>query len=496
MSKIIAKYYIVVLAALLLFGCNKRDLFFDKYAEKNQSDFVKALVRDKSDKSNKDKDSKYNSIPKTSNMLSLPKPPSFSQGTQLISLSVTDDVDLRDVLIELGRVTGIDVDIDPEISGGIILNAKNRPLIEVIQRICKLGSLKYSFENGVLSFKNDTPYSKHYVVNYLADGGLWDEVSSNITSILDNTTEDSSISLNKSAGIITIYSNDVGQKAAEEYLAEVKKNAYAQVLIEAKIVEVTLNDKYNAGIDWSFVGKSNSSISNLPGAAGGSVSFSIARGALQSLSIKALEQFGTARAISNPRISTLNNKKATLDFVDKLIYFTIETENVTTATTATTNTNSVTATKHEEPVGISLDITPAINLKENEVILTVHPKLTSKSGEINDPSVDSKGNNLGNKIPVIQNREIQTSMKLKSGDVLVIGGLMSETSNSDDKGFPFLKRIPVLGLLFKSLSKEYKKTETVILIKSTIVDSAGNSQSTQYDKKLLNDFDPSKRPFL
>ena len=503
LAKVI-KYCPIFLSALIFSACDSKDAYFDKYAKANRSDIVDALVDTSRKSKNVKKESVVAPIPKISNMLSFPKPPEFSQGNQIISFSVTDDINLKDVLIELGRVTGLDVDIDPTITGGVIINAKNRPLIEIIDRICKLGGLRYSFENGILSFKKDSAYSKHYVVDYLFDGGLWDEVSTNITSILNNATagQGSAVSVNKLAGIVTIFSNDVGQKEVEKYLEEVKKNASAQVLIEAKVVEVTLNDKYNAGIDWTLVDGANTYRSTpIPGSDTSpfSIAISGASGVLGannvSAQLKALEEFGNVRAISSPRVSALNNKKATLDFVDKLVYFTLETETNTTNSTVSNTTNTITATKNEEPVGVQLEITPSINIKDNEITLAVKPKLSIKSGDAVDPSVNPQtGASLGNKVPIIQTRELETTLKIKNGDTLVIGGLMKEDSTNTDKGLPFLSRIPVLGYLFKYVSKETKVVETVIFIKATIVNSA--SGVSKFDKEFHNRFSTDKRPYF
>lgn len=492
-----SKYFTLSLT-LPLIGCQNPD-YLDRVTQQNRSDITDALIANKSKSAEERAQEQQAPIPKISNMLSFPKPPQFTQGNQIISFSVTDDVDLKDVLIELGRVTGLDVDVDPAISGGIILNAKNRPLIEVIERICDLGHLRYSFENGVLTFKSDTLYNKHYVTDYLIDGTLWDEVVSNLSSILSTkATEDSKVTANKSAGMITIYANDIGQKAAKEYLEEVAINASAQVLIEAKVVEVTLNDKYNVGINWSFLDGTTTISSSPPSPTGfaAALTAGVANSIFNdkgSFNIAALEEFGDVRAISSPRINALNNQKATLNFLDKLVYFTLETENTTTSASSIQNTQTVNATKQEEPVGVELNIVPSIHVKDQQITLFVNPTLSIKSGDAKDPSVGPTGLPLNNLVPIVQTRELKTTMKIHSGDTLVIGGLMKEDATNDDKGIPYLSQIPILGNLFKFVSKSNKIVETVIFIKATII--APNSGVIPYDKELNKKFSATKRPF-
>ena len=497
------KYFLAFSAIIAMASCNISD-DLDRYTEQSRSDIIKGLTRPKNDEQSHKTIKKYNitqaPIPKISSMISFPKPPKFTQGNQIISFSVTENIDLKDVLIELGRSTGIDVDIDPNISGGIIINAKNRPLIEVIERIAKLGSLTYSFDNGILTFKDDVPYAKHYLVDYLVDGSLWEDVSTNLGVIVSNTDgQDGSINLNKSAGIITIFASSIGHQDAVDYLEEVKKSASAQVLIEAKVVEVTLNDQFAAGIDWSFL-DGGTSITNTPTASAATNPFTATiagsgvLGGDVGLTLSALETFGNVRAISSPRISALNNQQAKLDFVNKLVYFTLEVETNTTSSDTPLVTNSVTATMNEEPIGVELSITPSIDLKSSEITLAVNPKLSIQNGTATDPSVDSNGNSLGNEVPIIQTREINTSMKVKSGDTLVIGGLMQEDATNTDTGVPFLSRIPFLGNLFKYVTKTTDIVETVIFIKATIVDSSTGVD--KYDRDFHNSFTTDKRPYF
>ncbi len=492
------KYFLIFFALQALLGC--RSGYLDNHAKLTRSDIVDSFIESDRGKGNNRSKISQVPIPQISNMLSFPKPPEFTQGNQIISFSVTDDIDLKDVLIELGRVTGLDVDIDSKISGGVIINAKNRPLIEIIDRIASLGNIRYSFVNGVLVFKNDSAFAKHHLVDYLIDGALWGEVTDNLSTILSSvSSEASSISPNKSAGIITIFSNNAGQEAAISYLATVKESASAQVLIEAKVVEVTLTEEYSAGIDWGFL-DGGTTVSSKPVPATDTSPFNISAagtgvlGGAVTIDIAALEKFGTVRAVSSPRVSALNNRQAKLDFLNKLVYFTLETESNTTNSTVSTTTNTVNATMNEEPIGVELTITPSIDVRGGNITLDVNPKLSVSTETASDPSVDADGNSLGNEVPIVQTREIETTMKIKSGDTLVIGGLMKEDAASSEEGIPFLSKIPILGHLFKYTSKKTDIVETVIFIKATIVDSIDGV--TPYDREINNKFTTSKRPYL
>jgi len=520
LKKSFCKNLVVLLSALFLFNCSASKIdVIDREAGLTRSDLKNALIANKRKKNKKESAQEAESvpIPKISRMLSLPAPPQVGGG-KLISFSVTEQVPLKDVLIELGRVTNIDVDVDPAISGGIIVNAKDRPLEEVIDRIVERGNLRYSYKNDVLFFERDLPYVKHYTVSYLIDGSLWAEVETGIDSIASGNFDSSidpaitsySITANKSAGIITVFANSKKHKEIKKYLKTVKRTASAQVLIEAKIVEVALNDTYKTGIDWKFgstqgisvpLGLNDNSVFAATITAAGKALDGTTKGRIIA-TLSALEEFGDVRAIASPRINALNNQKATLDFANKLVYFSIavqtDTTTLTTGTTGSVSQTTLQGTREEADIGVQLNITPSIDIQSNEITLQVNPIISIQSGTAVDPTtfIDSDGNAAvtGNTVPIIQTRELNSTMKIQDGGILVIGGLMQEDTTNIDTGIPFLSRIPILGHLFKKVSKVTTIKETVIFIKATIIRS--DDEIEEFDRDFHDTFTSSKRKFF
>ena len=465
--------------------------------EKYRGLLTRDRVSEKKKKISYKKSRKKARIPKISKLIMAPPPPVIG-GEKTISFSVTDQAPLKDVLIELGRIANIDIDIDPAISGSVIINATNRPLKEIIDRIATQGGLRYSYKNNVLYFQSGSAYPKNYYVDYLSGGSLWSDAESNISALLaldeggeEGSGASSSFTTNKSAGIINIFASQKQHDLITEYLEAVEKYASAQVLIEAKIVEVSLSDTFKTGIDWSRgeVTSVNAFDSSSP------ITFvtnSLFGGTNLNASVSALESFGTTKTLSSPRIHAINNQKAVLNFSDKLVYFQIDNNQQVTVTTGATpaNTQTITSTKQEENVGVELTITPSINLKTREITMAVKPKVSLQSDTVTDPASGS----IKNEVPVIQTREIDTIAKIKSGNIFVIGGLMKETATNTESGTPFLQRIPVLGWLFKSTSKSSTVTETVIFIKATIVNSG--STTGKSDRDLQDKLDPNTRRFF
>jgi hypothetical protein len=176
------------LAALLFCTSSCADLMrtdmLDSQAGLNRSEIKSMMIKDLAEEKKKKAkldaqkaaDATPATIPSVSKLVVSPPPPVIG-GDKIVTFSVTDQVPLKDVLIELGRVANIDIDIDSAITGGVIINAKNRPFKEVLDRIASMARLRYSFKNGVLHFERDTPYMKNYFVDYLSGGKVWEMLS-------------------------------------------------------------------------------------------------------------------------------------------------------------------------------------------------------------------------------------------------------------------------------------------------------------------------------
>lgn len=521
MTRILVKFLIIV-TLLVPSACkslapNK----IDNQANLTRSDFKKYVFKDKKKvyKNNNSKQS-LGQIPIIKSFSSKPPKPvtdeDFLNSYQKISFSVTDQIPLKDVLIELGRIAKIDVELDPNIDGGIVISAHKKPLGQVIRRICELGNLRFQYKNGALRFERDIPFLKTYKVDYLEDGSnLWQEASSNLEKIIENekagaralsnSKEDnlpsSSVSISKSAGLISVFANKRQHEKVSEYLSDVERNASAQVLIEAKVVEVTLNDEFRTGIKWdrdssNFLLEAGFSAA---GAEGSSSAISFVTNGDIGLSVSALEKFGTTRTLSSPRIHAINNRKSILNFTREIVYFKIESDTTTAgvANAAGQTVNSVTSTKEVEEEGVKLTITPSINLNTNEVTMKIKPVITVNAGFVDDPARvrDDNGDLIAiNVVPQMITREIDTVAKIASGNAIVIGGLMQESTNSEESGVPFLQRIPIIGYLFKSTIKVSQVTETVLFIKATIVDSV--TRAGKVDQELQDQFDTNRRKFF
>jgi MSHA biogenesis protein MshL len=300
------------------------------------------------------------------------------------------------------------------------------------------------------------------------------------------------------------------------------------VILEAKILEVELNDQFQSGVNWasfSSIGNSNSnraatgiispganlaplpfaggqpplinngsglaastgfSLSNAANAAGSLFGFAFQTNSFAAL-ISLLEQQGSVHVLSSPRIAAVNNQKAVLKIGTDEFYVT----GVTTTTNNTAAGNTVTPSVTLQPFfsGVVLDVTPQIDEKGN-ILLHVHPSVSQVTTITKGIDLGSAGS-LTLPLAASSTSELDSIVRGRDGQVVAIGGLMRQASTDDTSQLPGAGRVPVLGALFRNKNKVNQKRELVVLIKPTIVDSANNwSQDLLDTTRRIEGLDP------
>ena len=333
------------------------------------------------------------------------------------------------------------------------------------------------------------------------------------TTVVKRTTfrEAASIIVNAEAGVIVVRATSRQHEKVQEYLDLVLMNARRQVIIEATIAEVNLNDRYQQGINWQSLRtlrtENNprggfSVAQNQTGLVAGAVpnpfatstasgTFSfllnyVAPGLGVSSTLSLLETFGKVKVLSSPKISVLNNQTAMLKVVNNLVYFTIRTEPGTTQNGVTT-APVTTATPQSIAVGLVMSVTPQIS-ENGSILLNVRPSVSSKLGDKQDPT---PGLAIVSNVPEIQMREMESMLRLSDGEVAVMGGLMEDRINYTTNEVPGLGGLPGIGNFFRNRDETTTKTELVIFLKPTII----RDPSIDGDYRSFRDQLPSKEFF-
>lgn len=306
--------------------------------------------------------------------------------------------------------------------------------------------------------------------------------SSDLTSLADTSANrtphnaSSTVVINPEAGLVLVYATKKRHQQVQYYLDSITQRSERQVMIEASVVEVVLSENHQSGIDWSTTGFRNLSnreaLMALPGAEPMADNVFTATlgndiGLDMNVGLKALEEYGDVQVLSSPKIMAVNNQTALLKVVDNQVYFTIDVSRSTsTAGTDVTYSTSV----HTVPVGFMMSMTPFVS-DQREVSLNIRPTISRIIGSVNDPNPDLVEVGAQSSIPIVQEREMETVLKLRDNQTAVIGGLIEDRQDNLQSGLPWLSRIPILGsTLFGYSGRKNTKTELVIFIRPTIVD--------------------------
>ena len=324
-----------------------------------------------------------------------------------------------------------------------------------------------------------------------------------------NTTTNSVV-VNAEGGLIAVRATNRQHEKIREFLEIVLGAAKRQVLIEATVLEVKLSNNYQQGINWSTLSGGNVRFTQQsvgqtglpsgvnPGTSPGAFLLSYsATGKLGNLTaaIQLLESFGKVKVLSSPKISVMNNQTALLKVVDNNVFFSIKVTPAVLGTNGNPISQAVYESKLETvPVGFVMSVTPQI-ADNDEVTINVRPTITRIVGYVNDPNPALADAKVVSRVPVIQARELESLMKVPSGQIAVMGGLMQDSVDNLKDGIPLLSSVPVIGDLFSYRNETSTKTELVIFMRPVVIkDASVNGDYKNYRDLLPGEPDTEPYP--
>ena len=293
--------------------------------------------------------------------------------------------------------------------------------------------------------------------------------------------EAASVVANQEAGVISVRATSRQHEKVQEFIDRVMNSARRQVLIEATIIEVSLSDGYQQGIDWSRVTSAtvdagfgitrpaiNTNVSNPV------TPFSLTYRGTNPLNYLAatvdiLRSFGTVKVLSSPKLSVLNNQTATLKVSEDFVYFNVKQDLAAGNVLGAEPIRATTTTPQSVSIGFFMSLTAQIS-DDDTVTLNVRPSISSISELKQDPNPALT--TVKNFVPQIRTREIESMLRVQSGDIAVLGGLMEDRQDNKDGRIPGLGDIPFLGELFNTRNNSSAKSELVILLRPTVIKDA------------------------
>ena len=497
---------------------------------------------------------------------------------QKVSLALSGQIPLKEALYELARQANLNLILDNAFpkKGDIFYHAHEQPLIEVLENLCLIGKLRYSFDRNTLYVSHDTAYFKTHNIQFLlgfrktqtqtsvktdilaeglnkpqkalVDNGasitmntchtvdFWEELEKSIQMILCSQKEEkkgkqSSYSLNKYAGILSVHGTEKQHRQIALLLHKIQQMVTAQILIEAKIIEIDLDDEYKGGINWdAFINKvvkngfpnpflvgpreivgAGIDVGEIDpvfhrgqpprvacGGKQGEFTFTVNTNYLQAFATF-MEKFGTVRTLANPRQTVINNQSAILKVAHNEVFFELQVRELESerrgiyygyqGQTAQSRIQTV-------PIGLILYVHPSLNFETGDIIVSLHPTISRVIGTKSDPAATlySQSVPVRSEVPIVQVREMDSVIVAKEDQVIVTGGLMEERASNETRAVPVISNIPGIGELFKYKEKKSTITELVILLKLSVVRDQGNM--TPADRRLQDEFIRDPRPFL
>ena len=465
-----------------------------------------------------------------------------------ISISVSENMKIREALTQMANLVGVNIFIGQDVEGRVSFSAHNRPFLDVLRDICTSTDLRYEINGESVKIENDIPFVKVYNVQFLnaqrdtqnsisistdifmnqpistsgnnasklpnsseytnngsnsnvlgtAKNDFWAELETALNTIIGGEKDSGYVSVHKQGGVVTVYATQKKQNEVQQYLRALKDSAEAQVLIEAKILEVNLNDEFKGGINWNILRNGGATVVKDFSNRTGLFSAGINR---ENLSIVAglIEKFGAVKTLSSPRITVLNNQSAILKVAQNEVIYLPELQRQYATVADNRSTDFLSTKLHTIPIGLVMAVQPSVDKRHNTVVLNLRPTISkivkykkvpffyntilrrANEGIINIQTQD---------IPVVDVRELDSVLKLRSGQIVVMGGLMQEKSRNYRDGFPHAEETDFIA---GAREKTTEVTELVIFLRATILQKRGKAHHNA-DKKVYETFADDPRP--
>ncbi|WP_333005427.1 pilus (MSHA type) biogenesis protein MshL [Vibrio coralliilyticus] len=339
-----------------------------------------------------------------------------------------------------------------------------------------------------------------------SESDFWPQLEQAVSQLI-GSGQGQSVVITPQAGVITVRAFPDEIREVRSFIGVSQQRLHRQVILEAKILEVTLKDGYQQGIDWSKAFTSNGTNytigqgtptttgtpATLPGLdtigtlLGGQTNLVISSGSFDAV-ISFMATQGDLNVLSNPRVTASNNQKAVIKVGTDSYFVTDFSTNVDTSSTTSTTSTDIELTPFFS--GISLDVTPQID-NDGSVLLHVHPAVIDVTEE--NKEITNGSSTVSLPLATSSIRESDSVIRAQDGDVVVIGGLMKSNTLDSTSKVPFLGDVPALGHLFRNTTQYTEKTELVILLRPTVVGVNTWQKEIERSRDLLQEWFPDEQ---
>lgn len=376
-------------------------------------------------------------------------------------------------------------------------------------------SSKDFWENLVENIKNMVESSEKRGSEESATSDTEGEKSEKTDTKKKADKDSEKVVLNHATGVLSVLATNRQHKQIQSFIDRVMRVAMRQVFIEATVVSVQLSDQYQTGVDWNMLNSgSNPTKQSLLGTRMNDppnfmlkvnrTSIPLVTGLLGihdlTATVRMLSHFGNAKVVSTPKVTVLNNQTAILRVTTNKVYFEMKVTAPTVTISPTGVLQSVTPGTSQTfvrtvPEGFVMQVTPQID-DNNVITMNIRPTLQSISEWIDSPDPNMRTNLIDGgaafeppKVPIVKVQEMDSVLRVTSGQVAVMGGLMQNEHNKNLDGIPYLSKVPLVGSLFSYRQDESKKTELVIFLRPVVLNETDDLRKVA-NQELYQD-----RPF-
>lgn len=432
--------------------------------------------------------------------------------------------DARELFLSLARENDFNLVLSPEVSGTVTMDIKEATAEELMDEVCGMLGCRAVFGGNTVRVAPEKRVTRVFPVDYLltnrtgsgslmaststsGGGGASGSASGSATATSESqstntvSTEEKAdfwgglaeeigallssgsgkVVVNRTSGTVTVTDYTANVEQVERYLRMIEARVRTGVMIETRIMEVTLDDATKYGINWtalpdlssvSLSGSLTGGATAIQGLSTGATAFQFGvAGSKFNAFLDAQAQAGNLNILSAPKVSTLNNQKAIIRVGRQDVFF-----RAVVTPASTTSAAFTTYTPDSVTEGIILSVTPQVG-QDGRIMLSIHPTITEKVGEAVAPDK--------NTAPILDVRETNTVVTVADGETIFIGGLMQERTQETVKSVPLLGDIPYFGAFFRSNDQLKKKTELVILITPRVIRSGEGAEIAAQERERL-----------
>ena len=326
------------------------------------------------------------------------------------------------------------------------------------------------------------------------EANFWGEFQQSLSALIAGNPQ-ASIAINKQTGVIVARARPMQLLEIERFIDATQAQSQRQVTLEAKVIEITLDDGHQDGVNWASIAKESgrqflTSVAPIPSIASQVKDVFITQVQFGDFTayVELLATQGKTKVLSSPRVSTLNNQKAIIKVGQDEYFITDVSSDNNSSASGNLTTQDITWTPFFS--GIALDVTPQIN-DQNQVTLHIHPSITQVEAQNKQFSINGQASSLPMALNTI--RESDSIVHANNGQIIVIGGLMQTLRKETKNGIPWLSELPYLGWLFRTNTGTGRKTELVILLRPTVItDTNSWDDDLQKSKQRLKTYEDYK----